>query len=84
MCDFATSDVLVMARAIVEDPLTYVDGDFTPYYYCEFCDEILEGYYINLKDFKHDINCPVLIAHDILTRSSVCRPTNSGHLVQAD
>jgi len=67
MCDFSTEDVLTLARAILDDPVYYMDGDYTPYYYCHYCEvEIYSGNCAK-EDFKHDLNCPVLIAQDILT-----------------
>jgi len=67
MCDFKKEDVLILAKAILEEPLEYVDGDFESYYYCVYCAVKLKGYFVNMKDFKHDLNCPVLVAKDILT-----------------
>lgn len=71
MCNFLKDDVLIMARAIVNKPLTYMDGYFIPYFFCYYCDAEFKGYNINAKNFKHEVNCPVLIARDILTRSAI-------------
>ena len=67
MCNFAKEDVLRLANAILEDPLIYMDGDYTPYYYCQYCDAELSGYSIKAGMFIHHLDCPVLIAQDILT-----------------
>lgn len=67
MCEFNKDDVLTLAKAIIEDPIEYMDGDYIPYYFCDYCDAELRGYGILLRQFKHELNCPVLIAQDILT-----------------
>jgi hypothetical protein len=67
MCNFDKNDVIKIARAIISDPLRYMDGDFTPYFFCIYCDAELRGYHVRGKEFKHDIDCPVLVAQDILT-----------------
>ena len=69
MCNFNKEDVLILAKAIMEDPLVHMDGDFTPYYFCNYCDAELHGIQYDAGDFKHDLNCPVLIAQDILTKN---------------
>lgn len=66
MC-FLKEDVLKMAKAIMLEPLTYMDGDYTPWFFCEYCDAELRGCHVDAKDFKHDVDCPVLVAQDILT-----------------
>lgn len=68
MTDFAEEDVIKMAEAIIDDPLRYLDGDYTPEWYCSYCDANLIGYDKGPDDFKHEVTCPVLIAQDILTR----------------
>lgn len=69
MCNFSEEDVLILAEAIIEDPVLIMSGDFVTYLYCEYCDAELHGWQFTEKDFKHDVDCPVLIARDILTRS---------------
>lgn len=66
MCDFSKEDVLKMARAICDDPLECMSGGYTPFFFCNFCASEHSG---DEKNFKHDLNCPVLIAQDILTRN---------------
>lgn len=71
MCNFSKSDVLILAKAIIEDPVLTMSGDFVTYLYCEYCDAELHGYQYSVKDFKHNIKCPVLVAQDILTRNEI-------------
>lgn len=68
MCNFAKDDVFKLAKAILEDPVVYQDGDFTPYYYCLYCESELAGYDKRQWMFEHHPECPVLIAQDVLTR----------------
>jgi hypothetical protein len=68
MCNFSRDDVLILARAIVEDPVLTMSGDFVTYLYCEYCDAELHGFQYAEGDFIHDVNCPVLVAQDILTK----------------
>ena len=67
MCNFSKEDVLILANAIIKDPVMANSGDFITYLSCEYCDAELHGYQHSLEDFKHDVNCPVLIAQDVLT-----------------
>lgn len=64
MCEFNKEDVLTLARAIVEWPIeyTYHIGNVSEYF-CKYC----EAEYYNMNSFKHEPNCPVLIAQDVLT-----------------
>ena len=56
---FSTDDVLALAKAIYEDPLNNRDGDYD----CDYC--LAQSF--SRKTFKHDLDCPVLIAQDVLT-----------------
>ncbi len=67
MTDFNKDDVITLAKAVVADPLGFMCGDYTPYYYCVYCDAELKGYNTDIKNFKHELKCPVLIAQNILT-----------------
>jgi len=69
MCEFNREDVLILAKAILEEPLVYIEGDREPYFYCQYCDSELRGCGISREEFKHSINCPCLVAQDILTRN---------------
>lgn len=33
MCNFSKEDVVKMAKAIMDEPCRYVDGDYTPYFF---------------------------------------------------
>ena len=69
MCNFSKKDILILAKAINENPIRLMSGDYVTYLYCIYCDAELHGYKYDEKDFKHDINCPVLIAQDVLTKN---------------
>jgi hypothetical protein len=68
VCEFNREDVLTLARAVNEAPITYQDSDYRTYYWCEYCDAELEDFH-RYEDFIHDTNCPVLVARDVLTRN---------------
>jgi hypothetical protein len=66
MCDFNKEDVLILAKAILEDQIEYIENNYClgpiPEYFCNYCsDEAL-----HLKDLRHELNCPVLVAQDVL------------------
>ena len=63
-------DILVLVRAIINDPVEYQGGDDESHYWCHYCDAELKDirYQSTKEDFKHELNCPVLIAQDVLTR----------------
>jgi len=67
MCEFNKEDVLILARAILDNPIDYCENIHylgnIPEYFCRYCDA--EDY--TSEDFKHKSDCPVLIAQDILT-----------------
>jgi len=67
MCNFAKDDVIKLAKAILEDPIIYNNGDYTPYYSCLYCEAELAGYDKRAWMFEHYPECPVLIAQDVLT-----------------
>jgi len=68
MSDFNKEDVITIAKALVNG---FVEWDcagsaFSDFdgYECGFCDaDKVE----NCNDIKHDLDCPVLVAQDILT-----------------
>jgi len=66
MCEFNKEDVLVLARAIIDWPIEYYENTHylgnVPEYSCKYCEA--EDY--SRDKFKHELNCPVLIAQDIL------------------
>ena len=51
-----------MAQALVDNAISVMEGDYTPYCFCNFCDAELHGLRYDDKDLKHDLDCPVLIA----------------------
>ena len=67
MCEFNKQDVLIIAKAILDDPVEYFDSDHRCYYFCNYCEAELDGIYHTIDDFKHDLDCPCLIAQDLLT-----------------
>lgn len=67
MCEFSRSDVITVAKAVLDEWCMYNDRAFGPYYYCLYCDAKFSGHEAALNDFKHNLTCPVLVAQDILT-----------------
>lgn len=67
MNDFLETDVIILAKTILEDPVRYNGGDRNCHYYCIFCGAESENGHNNTI-VKHKTDCPVLIAQDILTR----------------
>lgn len=73
MCEFNRQDVITVAQAMVDNSVYFMDSDYGDFYYCNHCDAKLDVDYnksihCNRKDFKHDTNCPVLVAQDLLTK----------------
>jgi len=64
---FNKKDVKIVAKAIVNTELGYIEDDISGYYYCTYCNKEHHTWGLS-KNFKHDISCPVLVARDILTR----------------
>lgn len=69
MCEFNKEDVITLAKAILDNPVEYCENiqyiGRLPEYFCNYCEA--EGY--SGENFPHKLNCPVLIAQDILTRN---------------
>jgi hypothetical protein len=68
MSDFKKDDVITVAKAMVNDfgkwecaGLSFSDFDG---WECNFC---YAGKVEEINDIKHDLDCPVLVAQDILT-----------------
>ena len=66
---FKKEDVIILAEAILEESIVANSGDHNSFgYYCEYCD----NEYINSEPqensdkFIHKLDCPVLVAKDIL------------------
>jgi len=67
MENFAEEDVLAVARAVVENPVEYCGGDYDPYFWCTYCDERTpDDLHYTHEDVVHALDCPVLIARDLL------------------
>ena len=66
MCEFSKSDVITMAKTILDTCICVNGENSRDYYYCNHCN----GKSVNDYDetIKHEKDCPVLIAQDILTR----------------
>lgn len=58
-------DVVILAEAILEHWQYYDNGDYSPTFYsCEFC----TGHSIkSYEDVEHTLDCPVLVAKDVMT-----------------
>ena len=67
MCDFLKEDVIKIAKAIMSDPIEYMEGDYKPYFYCIHCNAEMSTFTFKEGYFQHDLDCPVLVAQDILT-----------------
>ena len=66
MSDFLESDVIALAKAVLEDPINYMDSDYSPFYWCVYCG-IEQHDMSSSAELEHDLDCPVLIAQDVLT-----------------
>ena len=59
------SDAVLLAEAIFDEWKAYDNCDYSPmHYYCLFC---YNNSHKSHDDVKHNLNCPVLVAKDILT-----------------
>ena len=74
--EFNEKDVIIIAKALTADPIEMYELRSPGHskYWCLHCDAYIVGSVgldlINAKaNFKHDIDCPVLIAQDILTNA---------------
>lgn len=62
MNDLMKDQITKMAKALIDNAIIPMEGDFMSYCFCNFCNAELHGWRYSAKDFKHDIGCPVLIA----------------------
>lgn len=68
MANFQTSDVIAVAKALLEDYAWFDTGDYSKdQYVCNYCDARTGCWAINPNRIKHELDCPVLIARDLLT-----------------
>jgi len=66
---YNSSAVIAVSKALIKNAIRHVDSvDYTEYCYCQYCHSKLCGYGINLEDFKHLEDCPVLIAQYLLSQ----------------
>jgi len=69
---FSPEDVRTVAKALLEDHWTFDSGDYSrDQCCCNYCDGKTREW-SSWKDYEqipHDLNCPVLIARDLLTGS---------------
>ncbi len=67
MC-FDKNDVLIIAKAVAKDYSDFNSGDYSnDYYNCLHCNGVSPGWATSEKQIKHDLDCPVLVAWDVLT-----------------
>lgn len=66
MNDLTKDQITKMAKALIDNAIIPMDGYFVPYCLCDFCNAEPHERGYSAKDFKHDINCPVLIAEEVL------------------
>ena len=66
MNDLRKDQITKMAQALIDNAITLTYGDSTPYCFCEFCNAELHRWRHSIKGFKHDTDCPVLIAKEVL------------------
>jgi hypothetical protein len=57
-------DAIILAKAVIEEWQDYDDGDYSPVgNFCKYCyQSSWQGY----DKIKHDLDCPVLVAKDVL------------------
>ena len=68
--EFNKDDVLVVAKAMMESHSDFNSDDYSnDYYNCLHCNGVSPDWATNDSQIKHDLNCPVLIAQDILVGS---------------
>ena len=80
MTDYSDSDVKLLAETVLDYWQTYDDCDNGPNgYNCEFC---TGEHDFELINFKHALDCPVLVAQDVLTigKKERKRPIPPGHI----
>ena len=69
---FNTEDVIKVAKALLEDHTWFDTGDYSKdVFNCGYCSAKSPDWAhweTAIKDLKHDMDCPVLAARDLLTR----------------
>lgn len=72
LVSYLKSDVVTVCKAFLEDYTYHNDGDYGDQTYeCLHCGEKTKPYvhYSEIESIRHGLNCPVLIARDLLTGS---------------
>ena len=63
--EFKREDTITLAKAVYEDAVSFhAGGDYADYYCCVFCMGSMTD---TREQFKHGMDCPVLVAQDVLT-----------------
>ncbi len=55
-------DVIIVANALIHESVEWSDYDGG--YFCIYC---YNGYQDYMGSYKHNLNCPILVARDLLT-----------------
>lgn len=66
---FNVEDVRKVAKALIEDAIEWDEG-YTNWYNCHDgyrCNYCSASEYETTESLKHDLDCPVLVAQDLLT-----------------
>jgi hypothetical protein len=70
LVSFSKDDVLVVAKALIENHSIFVSGDYSSdHYICEHCEGKSKSFAGSEAEIVHELNCPVLIAQDLLVGS---------------
>lgn len=69
MSDFNKDDVIKVARALIDNAIRWDNGNENAMfahdgYECVYCNA---SEYQSEEDLNHDLDCPVLVAQDLLT-----------------
>jgi len=67
MCNFSHNDVIKVAKELIDFGVHYEDyGDNYPFegFECQCCNGEVTS---TEESFKHELNCPILVAQDLLT-----------------
>ena len=66
MNNLRKDQIIKMAISLIDTAIVPIDRYSTPYCFCNFCSAELHGLRYSAKNIKHDIDCPVLIAKEVL------------------
>lgn len=66
--DFDPKDVIALAKAVKEiSANSHYNPNGPDYTDCPFCTGEVGGEYGKMEEIKHDLDCPYLLAKDMLT-----------------